>query len=114
MTNKEIEDANMVVTLKAYLNKLAAIEKAKPESQRRHVPTMAEIASDVGISKNSISIIASNNVKRLNLKVASKIIATIQARGFPMMLTDLLVYIPPENNHSPKIDEKPLRAKKGA
>ena len=44
----------MYITLKKYLADLVDLESSKPENQRRYVPTMAELAEDIGISTTAI------------------------------------------------------------
>jgi protein-disulfide isomerase-like protein with CxxC motif len=96
MNNERIEGATLYITLKTHLENLEAIERAKPREQRRQVPNMGEIAAAVGISATAISNIATNRVNQLTLRTGGKIIAAVRAYGFPMEISDLLGYLPPD------------------
>lgn len=82
--------ATLYVVLRPYLEQLKALESSKPPSERRPIPTIEEIASDVGVSKAAIYNLASGEVQQLNLKIAGRIIASLRRRGFHMEITDLL------------------------
>ena len=82
----------MFVAFGAYLKRLEAIEKSKPEAQRRRVPTMEELAQRVGVHPVTLSNIANSNIKQLNLETGGRIIHTMRSFGFAMQLTDLLEY----------------------
>lgn len=84
----------MYIRLKSYLDELAAAEEAKPEAQRRQVPTMKEIAEAVDYNPVSMSRLATGKIRSLNLELASKIIDEVRRWGFPMETTDLVVYRP--------------------
>lgn len=84
----------MYITLKKYLADLVDLESSKPENQRRYVPTMAELAEDIGISTTAISNIATNRISQMSLETGGKIIAAMRARKFPMEVSDLLAYRP--------------------
>jgi DNA-binding Xre family transcriptional regulator len=82
----------MYINLEAYLSQLKAIEKMKPEDQRRKVPTLSELADCLGMHKTSIIRLSNNKVKQLSLETGDKIIAEMRRRGFPMEVGDLIVY----------------------
>ena len=82
----------MIITLRAYMNRLAAIEKSRPEGARRHVPSMEELAREVGIHPVTLSNIANSNVKQLNLETAGRIIAAMRRAGFNMGVSDLVEF----------------------
>lgn len=82
----------MYIQLKTHLESLKAKENSKPKENRRPVPTMEEIANDIGMTTVALSNIATNKINQLNLKTGGKIIAAIRARGFPMEVSDLMAY----------------------
>jgi molybdenum cofactor biosynthesis enzyme MoaA len=92
-TSVEVDQVGMtLVTFKAYLDTLAAIERRKPEEQRKTIPTLEEIAAAAGIHPVTLSNTVNNKVKLLNLASVTQIIAFMRARGFPMEVSDFLEY----------------------
>jgi DNA-binding Xre family transcriptional regulator len=85
----------LYINLKAYLSTLEAIESTKPESDRKHVPSLSELADSLGMHKTSIIRLANNKVNQLSLETGDKIIIEMRRRGFPMEISDLLVYQEP-------------------
>ncbi len=83
----------MIIKLRSYLASLEEAERAKPESIRRDVPSLAGLADDVGISRQQLHRIASSNIESLRLAVAGDIIKAMRRRGFPMEVNDLLGFI---------------------
>lgn len=94
--DKEPQGGVMYIRLKSYLDELAAVEEAKPEGQRRPVPTMKEIAEAVDYNPVSMSRLATGKIRSLNLDLASKIIDEVRRWGFQMEITDLVAYRPKE------------------
>ena len=90
------EGGTVYVTLRAYLDRVDAMEKGRPAEQRRRIPTMEELARDVGIHPVTLSNIANSNIQQLNLKTAGRIIWSLRRRGFQMDVSDLLAYGEPE------------------
>src|SRR5262249_31787307 len=86
------EGATMYVSLRSYIDRLSAIENSKPRDQRRTVPTMKELAEEVGIHPVTMSAIASSSIRQLNLEVGGRIIAAMRRHGFPMDVGDLLAF----------------------
>lgn len=82
----------MYISLRSYLNRLDAIEKSKPEGQRKRVPSMEELAKMVGIHPVTLSNIANSNIRQLNLETGGRIIGAMRSFGFPMSVTDLIEY----------------------
>lgn len=82
----------MYITLRSYIDRLSAIENSKPKDQRRSVPTMKELAEEVGIHQVTMSAIAGSNIRQLNLETGGRIISAMRRRGFSMQVTDLLDY----------------------
>jgi hypothetical protein len=85
-------EGTMYVTLKAHLRRLDAEEQQKPPALRRYIPKMGDIARRAGIHPVTLSGIANNKIKLLNLDVGGRIIAAVQSYGFPMEVTDLLAF----------------------
>jgi hypothetical protein len=86
------EGGTMYITLRSYIDRLTAIENSKPKDQRRAVPTMKELAMEVGIHPVTMSAIAGSNIRQLNLETGGRIISAMRRHGFAMQVTDLLDY----------------------
>jgi len=84
----------MYITLKSYLERIEAQEKAKPAGQRRRVPSMEELALEVGMHRVSLSRIANNSISDLSLETGGKIISAMRRFGFQMDASDLVAYAP--------------------
>ena len=94
---EKTEQGTMYITLKAYLDHLDALEKSKAEHLRRKVPSMEELARVVGIHPVTLSNIANSNIRQLNLETGGRIITAMRRFGFPMTITDLIAYRPPDD-----------------
>ena len=92
------------INLGPYLQKLKLVEKKKPKHLQRPVPSMKQIAKVSGITRQGLSKLVTGETRSLNLDLASAILDEMRRLGFKMQMTDLITYIPPENNHSPKIN----------
>lgn len=88
----------MQIVLRAYLDRIDAAERAKPPHQRQRVPTLRELSKELGIHEVNLSRLANNKITDLRLPVAARIISTMRQYGFPMEVSDLLVYTPDENS----------------
>src|ERR1043165_8971338 len=86
------EGGTMYIALRSYIDRLTAIENSKPKTQRRAVPTMKELAAEVGIHPVTMSAIAGSTIRQLNLETGGRIISAMRRRGFAMQVTDLLDY----------------------
>jgi hypothetical protein len=86
----------MYITLKNYLESLETFERSKPKEQRRGVPSLRELARDVGIHEVTMNNIANNNIRQLNLDTGAHIISALRRRGFNMDVTDFIAYRAPE------------------
>jgi DNA-binding Xre family transcriptional regulator len=84
----------MYINLDTYLSQLKAVESTKPKGERRHVPSLSELAEAIGMHQTSLSRLANNKINQLSLETGDKIITEMRHRGFPMQVTDLLAYIP--------------------
>lgn len=84
----------MHIVLRKYLDRLEEEENAKPPHLRRRVPSMRELATEVGIHETNLSRLANDKVNDLRLATAAKIIATMRQYGFPMDVSDLLIFVP--------------------
>lgn len=82
----------MFIIFRSYINRIEAIEKSKPETQRRRVPTMEELAQRIGVHPVTLSNIANSNIKQLNLETGGRIIHAMRSYGFSMEIGDLLEY----------------------
>jgi DNA-binding transcriptional regulator YhcF (GntR family) len=84
----------MYIALRPYLKGLDEAEKAKPVEERRRVPSIEELAHEIGVHPVTFRNIANGNIKQLNLELGGKIISTMRRFGFPMQETDLIRYQP--------------------
>lgn len=82
----------MIVKLKGYLATLEDEERLKPLHQRRSIPTVTELAQEVGVSRAQMQRVVGGHIDSLKLKVGSGIIQAMRQRGFPMQVTDLIDY----------------------
>lgn len=83
----------MIVKLKTYLSQLEDLEQARPECERRPVPSITELASEIGLSRIQLQRLASNQVEGIKFSIADSIIKAMRRRKFPMELTDLIDYV---------------------
>src|SRR4051794_3822179 len=90
------EGGSMYITLKSYLGHLEALERSKPVGGRRAVPTIGELAEELGIHRVTLSNIINGNIQQLDLKTGGRIITAMRRRGFEMDVTDMIAYRPPE------------------
>jgi hypothetical protein len=86
----------MYIALKSYLGHLDALERSKPPSTRRAVPTVGELAEELGIHRVTLSNIINGNIQQLDLKTGGRIITALRRRGFEMNVSDFIAYRPPE------------------
>jgi len=57
------------------------------------VPTMRELARELGMHEVNFSRLANGKITDLRLPVAAQIISLMRQYGFPMQVSDLLVYV---------------------
>lgn len=84
----------MVVVFGKYLKRLETAEQGKPLEQRRRVPTIEDLAPSVGLHPVTLRNIANNNIKKLDLVTAGKLISLMRRLGFDAVETDVICYIP--------------------
>ncbi|MCB0182120.1 MAG: helix-turn-helix domain-containing protein [Anaerolineae bacterium] len=82
----------MKVILKHYLDRLQYEEAFKPETERKPVPTITELANDISITRQQLHRIVGDDIKSLKLDVADDIIKAMRRRGFEMEVKDLLEF----------------------
>ena len=87
----------MYITLKTYLEQMSALERSKTAESRRTVPTIGELAGELGIHRVTMSNIANGNVQQLDLKTGGAVITAMRRRGFKMEVSDLIAYRAPED-----------------
>jgi DNA-binding Xre family transcriptional regulator len=78
------------ITLKDYLIRLQAADLDKPESVRRKVPTLNELASAIGISRESMSRFANNHRRRIDLDFFVTIADELEKCGWEPQISDFL------------------------
>jgi DNA-binding Xre family transcriptional regulator len=76
--------AKMIIKLRTFLATL--------EDEGHPVPTLTELAKEVGVSRPQMYRIASGKVDNLSLATLAGIISTMRRRGFKMDIGDLLEY----------------------
>ena len=84
----------MKIVLRDYLRALEEAERAKPPHERQRVPTMRELAKELGMHEVNFSRLAHNKITDLRLPIAARIISLMRQYGFPMEVSDLLIYQP--------------------
>lgn len=80
----------MVITLKDYLSRLE--RQATRQENSPKVPSLEELSNKVGIHPVTMSNIANNNIKLLNLATAGRIMYALRSYGFPTEIGDWLAY----------------------
>ena len=85
---------SMNVVFRDYLDQLQKNEQSKLPGERRYVPTLREIAKEIGINEVTLSKLLSGKIRSLNLDTGGKIIQTMHRFGFDMAETDLIVFTP--------------------
>lgn len=84
----------MKIVLRDYLDKIEAAERAKPPHERLRVPTLRELAKELDLHEVNMSRLANNKITDLRLPLAARIISLMRQYGFPMQVSDLIVYMP--------------------
>lgn len=84
----------MQVVFGKYLKGLEAAERGKPLDQRRYVPSIEELATEVDLHPVTLRNIANGNIKKLDLETAGKLITTMRRLGFPATETNVVSYVP--------------------
>lgn len=85
----------IAVTVREYLDRLAAAEGQKHPHRRRDVPTISALADAAGVSRTTIYNLP--HVGAVNLAILDAILKELQRRGFETTLTDLLTVYEDEN-----------------
>jgi DNA-binding Xre family transcriptional regulator len=93
MEEQDQREGIMYIRIGAYLDDLRNIQHALPADQRREVPTMTELAREIGISKTNFSKIARGHVNSLNLDLGRKLIRALRRRGFDTKVQDIVTYV---------------------
>lgn len=78
------------VALKDYLAQLHGIEASKPPSERRAVPTLTQLAKMAGIHRVTLTNLANNKIKLVNLSTLSALLNALRRCGFECTIPDLL------------------------
>ena len=85
---KELE---LNLSLNSYLLRLRATELEKPASKRRPVPTITDFAKNAHVSRATMHRLttSSDSVVRVNLKIMSSVLTTLNEAGFTPNVSDL-------------------------
>lgn len=84
------------ISFKSYLTGLQSQEELKPEAQRRHVPTVKELAEVAQVHEVTLHNIVNGKVTRLNMETVQTVLDEMWRRGFEPQLSDFIRYEPPE------------------
>lgn len=84
----------IAITFNSYLNKLRSIESAKPEGERKEIPTVRQIALSTGLSTSTANRLMNAHTTSLSLPKVALILDDMRGRGFNTQITDFLTYIP--------------------
>lgn len=87
-------EVRVIMSLKKYLTTLEAAEYEKPPSQRRHVPTLAELADVSGVTRQGFYAFAKEEAQLVNLNTLSLVISELRKQGFQAEVGDLLIAYP--------------------
>lgn len=80
------------VVFSDYLDRLRVAERAKPLAERRHVPTLRDLADEIGVDVTWLSRVVNNNTPNIGRRLCGNLIAAMRRAGFAMELSDLLRY----------------------
>lgn len=95
--NKDDErKGSLYITFNSYLDRLRAEQGQFPPQRRKSVPTIRELALDVGVHEVTLTNIVNGNLKLLNLEMSRKLLDAMWRRGFAPQTIDLVKYDPPE------------------
>lgn len=83
---------NVAITFNSYLMRLKEIERSKPESIRRNVPSIAEISRIAGLKNTTGSRLMHGHVSAVSLNKLSLVLNTMNELGFNTNLEDFLTY----------------------
>lgn len=83
---------NIAITFKSYLIRLKEIERARPEEERREVPTIPDVARAAGIHQVTASRLMHGHVSRVSLDKVAAILDVMNNRGFETKITDFFTY----------------------
>ena len=89
------EEGALFITFGAYLDSLKAQQGLLPPADRRHVPTIRELARSIGIHEVTLTNISNGRIKQLDLQKTRLILDEMRRRGFDMRLDDFIKYVPP-------------------
>ena len=87
-------EATMEIALKNFIRDLKIIEKSKPVSTRRHIPTVSDMAEVAGISRAQVYNILNNKTKGPNLDRIQEIMHLFRVAGFEIYINDVFAEYP--------------------
>lgn len=82
----------LAISFKSYLAGLKAREMAKPEGQRRKVPTANQVGRMAGLSQSATSRLTSGKAKSLPIDRVCAMLNVMNNLGFETKITDFLTY----------------------
>lgn len=97
MSNEKFATGIMAMQLDSYLRRLRSTERLKPESERRRIPTIKELAARAGIHATTLSRIINGHTRFINLDTMQIIFTEMWRLGFEIEPNDLLSFEPPPN-----------------
>lgn len=78
------------ISLDNCLADLEAAETKKPPTQRRHVPTVAELSKAVGITRATLYKMMNGTTRKVSLDILASLLVELQTRGFEVECSDLI------------------------
>ncbi|MBA3531045.1 MAG: hypothetical protein H0T73_03880 [Ardenticatenales bacterium] len=87
-------DIAIVIRLGDYLKRLEGQEADKLPSERRKIPSVAELADATGVHRATMYNLLASNVKNANLTLLSAVVNDLKRRGFNPQLEDVFAMYP--------------------
>lgn len=94
--NNNERKGSLYITFNSYLDRLRAEQGQLPPQRRKTIPTIRELAADIGVHEVTLTNIVNGNLKLLNLEMSRKLLDAMWRRGFSPQTIDLVKYDPPE------------------
>jgi hypothetical protein len=83
------------VNILTYLQELKRNQTAKPKDERLEVPTLAEIAERIGMTRESFSRVANNQTRYIDKEAWGVVLDFLRERGFSSAdIADVFIYKP--------------------
>jgi DNA-binding Xre family transcriptional regulator len=80
----------LTVVLNDYLDILRGEQAAKPPQERISVPNLGELAEGAGLHRVTVTNLANNHAKQINVETISAVVNELRRRGFAVKVQDIL------------------------